>query len=52
MKKSSKVYSGQDADYEDRITNCLLKKFISHLLSLLTVFTNTLSISVLYVFTV
>ena len=50
IKKSSKVQSGQDADNEDRITNCLLKKFISHLLSLLTFFANTLFISMLYVF--
>ena len=50
VKKSSKVQSGQDADNEDRITNCLLKKFISHLLSLLTFFVNTLFISMLYVF--
>ena len=50
IKKSSKVQSGQDADNEDRIANCLLKKFISHLPSLLTFFVNTLFISMLYVF--
>ena len=35
---------------EDRITSCLLQKFISHLLSLFTFFANTLFISMLYVF--
>ena len=33
------------------LTNFLLQKFISHFLSLLTFFTNTLFISMLYVFT-
>ena len=40
----------RNADNEDRITNCLLQKFISHLLLLLTFFINTLFISMLYVF--
>ena len=35
---------------ENRITDCLLKKSISHLLSLLTFFTNKLFISMLYIF--
>ena len=37
-------------DNENRITDCLLKKSISHLLSLLTFLTNTLFISLLYKF--
>ena len=41
----------RNADNEDRITDSLLQKFISHLPSLLTFFINTLFISMLYVFT-